>query len=141
MKLLPRRNQISSFFNDDFFDGFFNLPVRRGDIANLMKTDVKETEENYLMDIDIPGYDKKDISLSLDNGYLTIRASKEETKEEKEGETYIRRERNYGEASRSFYVGDVTEKDIKAEYVNGTLKIVIPKVSLKKETKKEIEIK
>ncbi|MDD3382820.1 MAG: Hsp20/alpha crystallin family protein [Bacilli bacterium] len=141
MKLVPRKNQVSGFFDDDFFDGFFNFPVRKVDVNNLMKTDVKETEENYLMDIDIPGYDKKDISLSLEDGYLTIKAAKEETTEEKEDEKFIRRERHYGESSRSFYVGDVTEEEINAEYVNGTLKIVIPKVNAKKETKKLIEIK
>ena len=110
---------------------------------NLMKTDVKEVENGYEVAMDLPGFKKEDISAKLENGYLTITASKGLDKDEKnEDGKYIRRERYSGSCSRSFYVGDgVTEEDIKARFEDGILKLDIPKKDAEKiEQKKYISI-
>ena len=123
---LPSRNSnfFDDFFNSDFW-GRDNLSSK----APLMRTDIKEVGDNYELHIELPGFEKKDISASLKNGYLTVSAnheSKEEKKDEKGG--YIRRERRFGACSRSFYVGDnLTEEDIKGSYENGVLKLSLPK--------------
>lgn len=95
----------------------------------MMKTDVKETENGYMVDMDLPGFKKEEIKLSLENGYLTVSASKGLDKEEKnEQDKYVRRERYAGSMSRSFYVGDhVTENDIHPKYENGILSFCLPK--------------
>lgn len=108
-----------------------------------MKTDVKEVENGYEVAMDLPGFKKEDISAKLENGYLTITASKGLDKDEKNEEgKYIRRERYSGSCSRSFYVGDgVTEEDIKARFEDGILKLDIPKKDAEKiEQKKYISI-
>ena len=94
-----------------------------------MKTDVKEVDDGYELDIDLPGFQKDDIKARLTDGYLTITASKAENKEEKDKEgRYIRRERYSGSMSRSFYVGSaVKEEDIRAKFENGILKLSVPK--------------
>lgn len=127
MNLMPR-----NFFLDDFFDDL--EPVR----TNNMKCDIYEKEGKYFIEMDIPGFDKKDIDLDLDNGYLTITAS-HENKVDEEEKNYIRKERTSFKSSRKFYLGEVDEENIKAEFNNGILKIVVPK---KEEiiTKKKIEI-
>ena len=112
--------------------------------SNVMKTDVRETESGYEVDIDLPGFKKDEISASLENGYLTISASKgldKEEKNEKDG-TYIRKERYSGAMSRSFYVGDeLKQEDIKAKYEDGILKLSVPKSEPKKvESHKTIAI-
>ena len=103
-----------------------------------MKTDVRETESGYEVDIDLPGFKKDEINVELNNGYLSISAAKGLDKEEKNKEgKYIRKERYAGAMSRSFYVGDhVTEKDIHPKYENGILRFSVPK-----EEKKPIEEK
>ena len=111
---------------------------------NLMKTDVRETEDAYEVDIDLPGFKKDEIEAKLENGYLTISAAKgldKEEKEEKNGK-YIRKERYSGAMSRSFYVGDeLKQEDIKAKYQDGILKLSVPKKEQKKvETTKHIAI-
>lgn len=132
MMLVPRRNSFDLF--DDFFDdGFFPRKER-----NLMKTDVREKKDKYIVDIDLPGFEKENINLSLNNGYLDITA-KVEKENNNDEEKFVRQERFYGECSRSFYVGeDITEGDIHAEFKNGILKIEISK---KEETKKLPETK
>ena len=135
---LTRRNDGLSFgrFFDDAFDDFFK-PVFYGVKECSMKTDIKETEGGYELLVDMPGFEKKDITLSLENGYLTVQASREE---KDESDKYVRRERNYS-CSRSFYVGDaVSEEDIKAKYDNGTLNLSVPKKDKKELPKKNIEI-
>lgn len=124
---------LPSIFDDVFGDVFDKKEV------SVMKTDVKVVGDNYELDIDVPGYNKEDIKLELERGYLTVTA--EQSKETDENDSkYIRRERYYGKSSRTFYVGDnVTEEDIKANYKNGILSITVPKAS-KVETKKVIEI-
>lgn len=101
-----------------------------------MKTDVRENQDSFDIDIDLPGYKKDDVKAELKDGYMTITAEKNDSNEEKDNKgNYIRRERFYGTCSRSFYVGeDVTEEDIKAKFEDGILKINVPK----KEKKEEI---
>ena len=112
---------------DDAFDSFFK-PMFYEEKFNKMKTDIKERENEYVMDIEIPGFDKNDISLSLENGYLTVSVNRKEEDKEGKKENYLRRERSYS-MSRSYYVGNVKETDIKAKYENGVLSISIPKKS------------
>lgn len=129
MNLIPRK-----FYLDDIFDDF----GMTSNTNNSMKCDIYEKEGDYHIEVDIPGFDKKDISIDCDNGYLTITAEKEmENNEDKKN--YIRRERSYGKYERSFYIGDVASEEIKAEFKHGMLKIVVPKVK-EVETKKRIEI-
>lgn len=135
---LSKRNNDLSFsrFFDDAFDDFFK-PVFYGVRECSMKTDIKENENGYELMVDMPGFEKKDIALSLNNGYLTVEAKREEREE---NENFVRRERNFS-CSRSFYVGDsVTEDDIKAKYNNGTLSLSVPKKEKKELQKKNIEI-
>lgn len=130
MNLIPRKY----YLGDDFFDDFFEPALK-----DQMKCDVYEKDGEYHIELDVPGYDKEDINIECDNGYLTISASK--TSEDKdEGKTYIRRERRMGSFTRSFYVGDVEPDEIEAEFKKGTLNIVVPKLD-EKPTKKQIEIK
>ena len=134
MMLVPRRNSFDLF--DDFFEDDFFPKYEK----NLMKTDIREKKDKYIIDVDLPGYDKKNINLSLHNGYLNIAAKGDNGEDEK----FVRRERYVGEWSRSFYVGDdIKEEDIHAEFNNGILKIFIPKKQIenKKDEIKQIEIK
>ena len=128
-----------NLFNDDWMD--FGFPevdkaLYGKHAQNMMKTDVKETDDSYEVDIDLPGFKKDEINAKLENGYLTISAAKGLDKDEtdKKGK-YIRKERYAGSMSRSFYVGEsITQDDIKAKYESGILRLVVPKVE-----KKEIE--
>jgi HSP20 family molecular chaperone IbpA len=124
---------LPSIFDDVFGDVFENN-------NEAMKTDVRLVGDNYLLDVALPGYDKEDIKLELERGYLTITAEHKE-KETKKDEKYIRRESFYGKCSRTFYVGDnLSDEDIKANYKNGILSVTVPKTS-KVDNKKVIEIK
>lgn len=137
MMLVPRRNDFDLF--DDFFrDDFFDRKEK-----NLMKTDIKETKDKYIIEMDLPGFEKENINLSLKDGYLSISAKVEKEENEDSEEKFVRRERFFGECSRSFYVGDiVTEEDIHAEFKNGILRIDVPKKEeVKTEETKYIEIK
>ena len=122
-------------FNDDFDKYFFGKknPLYVKHAKNMMKTDVKETDSSYEVDIDLPGFKKDEINAKLENGYLTISAAKGLDKDEKDKKgKYIRKERYAGAMSRSFYVGDaVTQEDIKAKYEDGILKLAIPKKDAK----------
>ena len=105
----------------------------------MMKTDVKETDEGYEVDVDLPGFKKEEIKLNLENGYLTIATEKalEKKQENKKGKV-LRQERYSGTMQRSFYVGDsVTEEDIKAKYENGVLSLMIPKKEQQKVNEKK----
>ena len=135
-----------NLFNDDWMD--FGFPevdkTLYGKHANnVMKTDVKETDTGYEVDIDLPGFKKDEINAQLDNGYLTISAAKGLDKDEKDKKgKYIRKERYAGAMSRSFYVGEgVTQDDIKAKYEDGILRLSVPKKEAKAvENKKYIAI-
>ena len=135
--MVPRRNSNGlDIFDDVFADPFFSEKENR-----IMRTDLKEKEGKYYLEIDIPGFDKEDIKIELQDGYLTISAEKDNEKEEKHAK-YLKRERFSGMCSRSYYVGDnVTEEDIKASFKNGILTIEFPKEPEKKvEEKKYIPI-
>ena len=142
-----------SVFGKDFFDDLFEFPFyddrdmqklekklygRRG--KNLMKTDIKETDSGFELEMDLPGFKKDEIKVSLDNGYMTVSAAKglDKDEQEKKSGKYIRRERYAGACERSFYVGEnVTEADIKGEFKHGILKLFVPK----KEAKPAVEEK
>ena len=126
MNLIPR-----SFFLDDFFDNDFRK-------VNDFKCDIYEEGNNYIVEMDTPGYSKDEINIDVEKGYLTITAEKNFESND-EGKNYIRKERRYGSTRRQFYVGDVDESLVKASFNDGVLKVVIPK---KEEvvTKRKIEI-
>lgn len=129
MMMIPRRNNDFDLFGDMFRDPFFT-----DDESKIMKTDIKEKKDKYIIDIDLPGYEKENIKMSVEDGYLTVNATVNSNKEEKEEGKFVRKERYMGSCSRSFYVGeDVESEDIKASFKNGTLKIEIPKKDEKKE--------
>ncbi len=111
------------------FDDLFNTPFFTRTESNMMKTDIKEHDNCYDLTIDLPGVKKEDIKAELNDGYLTVSAENNTSKDEKdENGKYICRERYSGSYSRSFYVGDaVTEEDISAKFENGTLKLTVPK--------------
>lgn len=149
---------MPSMFGEDMFDEFFRNPFfddkdmkklekklygRRS--KNLMKTDIRETDTAYELEMDLPGFKKDEIKASLKDGYLTIRASKglDKDEQDKGSGRYIRRERYAGACERSFYVGgDVTDEDIKGEFRHGILRLSIPKKETKPlaEEKKYISI-
>ena len=124
---------------DEFFDnnGFFgsHSPLFGKNSKNLMKTDIRETDTNYELAIDLPGFKKDEIHIELKNGYLTISAAKGLDKDEKAPEgKYIRQERYTGACSRSFYVGtDLQPKDVSAKFTDGILELTFPKEAPKKE--------
>mgnify|MGYP004624012987 FL=1 len=140
MMMMPRNNFGFDLFDEMFKDPFFS---RRENQNAVMKTDIREKDGDYMMDIDLPGFSKDDISAELHDGYMTVTAKKEENNDEKDDKgNYIHRERYSGSCSRRFYVGDISEADIKASFKDGTLHLEIPKEEPKKleEQKKLISI-
>ena len=148
---------MPSIFGEDMFDEFMRgfpffdnsaesnveKKLYGHNAKNVMKTDIKELEGGYELEIDLPGFTKEEVTAELKDGYLTISAAKGLDKDEQEKETgkYIRRERYAGNLSRSFYIGDVKQEDVKAVFKNGILSITVPKEDKKaKEEKKYITI-
>ena len=137
---------MPSIFGENLFDDIFDYPFVRNEAESngLMKTDVKDTEHGYEITMNLPGVKKEDVKAALKDGYLTISATSDSKKEEKNDKgQYIRRERYTGSCSRSFYVGeDVQQEDIKAEFKHGILKLFVPKKEAKPavEEKKHIAI-
>ena len=142
---------LPSIFNNNLFDDFFGFPFYYDNRAedkvekklyghhagNLMKTDIKELDNGYELEIDLPGFKKDEIKAELNNGYLTVSAAKGLDEDKKTGK-YIRRERYAGACQRSYYVGeDITEEDIKASFEHGILTLFVPK----KEAKPAVEEK
>ncbi|HJB31004.1 Hsp20/alpha crystallin family protein [uncultured Oscillibacter sp.] len=127
-------NLFDDFFNDfDMFPGWSGRnPLYGKHARNMMKTDVRETENSYEVDVDLPGFQKDEIRLDLKDGYLTIQAAKglDKDQQDKKGK-YIRQERYAGAMSRSFYVGDVEPDQISAKYEHGVLQISLPKAGKK----------
>ena len=132
---------MPSIFGENLFDDWMDFSFPSFDRAfyesntrNMMKTDVKATDQGYELDIELPGYKKEDVRAQLKDGYLTVQAAKNMNNDEKnEQGAYIRRERYAGTMSRSFYVGDnVTEEDIHAKFEDGILKLSVPKKEAKK---------
>ena len=137
---------LPSIFGENMFDDFFGTgffgsrdPLFGKNGRNLMKTDIRDVDGNYELEIDLPGFKKEDVKIQLKNGYLNIQATREEKKDEKDDKgKYVRRERYTGTCNRSFYVGSsIKHEDIHAKYENGILHVTFPK----EETKKEAEEK
>ena len=144
---------MPSIFGENLFDDFFDFPYwddkeeRKLEkklyghrAKNLMKTDIRETDTDYKLEIDLPGFKKDEVKVALENGYLTISAAKGLDQDEQEKETgkYIRRERYAGACERSFYVGDdLKTEDIKGEFKHGILKLTIPKKEVKPAVEKK----
>ena len=135
---------MSGLFGEDLFDDFWGFPTQRElasidkhlygkNARNLMKTDVHETDTDYEMDVDLPGFKKDQINVNLEDGYLTISASKDHDQEKKDKHgKIIRQERYAGSMQRSFYVGEnVKTEDVKAKFEDGVLRLTIPKKELK----------
>ena len=124
-----------NLFDDLFRDDFAMFPAWSGrdplygkHAKHMMKTDVRETEDTYEVDMDLPGFKKDEINVDLKNGYLTVSAAKGLDKDEKDKNgKYIRQERYTGAMSRSFYVGDVAPEDVKAKFEDGILQLSLPK--------------
>ena len=136
MMLMPRKNELD-LFGGFFDDSFFNESRNK----ELMKTDIKEGENEYTLEIEMPGIKKENVKIELSKGYITISAENNNEVEEKEN-NYIRKERHYGSFTRSFYVGDKVEmNDINASMDNGILSITVPKEESEEPEKKYIEIK
>ena len=144
MKLVPRNNNLGFSLFDNMFDDMFRDPFfTSSNTTKLMKTDIQEKDDKYILDMDLPGYDKEDIKAQLKDGYLTITAQKNTSNADKDEKgNYIRRERYCGKCSRSFYVGDsIKEEDIRANFNNGILQLSFPKeVARKDEGTKYITI-
>ena len=131
MMMIPRKRNEFDLFDSMFEDPFFERKENK-----WMKTDIKEKGNNYIIEVDLPGYEKDNIQIEMENGYLKVSAKVEDSNEEEEEEKYIHKERFYGECSRSFYVGDV-----KASFKNGILTLTVPKEEQKKlDEKKYIQI-
>ena len=128
---------MPSIFGENLFDDFMDFPFGGKKINTMMKTDIRDTDSSYELDIDMPGFKKEDIKAQLKDGYLTISASTSANNDEQDKDgRYIRRERYAGSCSRSFYVGEgVKEEDIRAKFENGILKLSIPK----EENKPQVE--
>ena len=139
---------MPSILSNDFMDDLFSVPRVTGfggsrfdrDFSRMMTTDVKETDNGYQLDMNLPGFAKEDIKAELKDGYLTINAQSNSSNDEKDEDgNYIRRERYTGSCSRSFYVGDgVTQDDIHAAFKDGVLSLTVPKkeaIPEKEETK------
>ena len=143
---------LPSIFGENLFDDWFGFPEFRDldraekklygrHAGNLMKTDVREHEDGYEIDIDLPGFKKEEIGLELQNGYLTVSAAKGVDKTEEKKGKLIRQERFAGAMQRSFYVGDsLSEEDIKASFANSVLSLTVPKKSARIPEKKTIMI-
>ena len=124
-------NMMDEFFDHDFFCERYPLFGMRA--RNLMKTDIRENEHEYELAVELPGFDKEEIQLDVNDGYLTISAQKglDKNEEDKKGRV-LRQERYSGVCSRSFYVGDVRPEDVHAKYESGVLTIELPKEQPKK---------
>lgn len=136
MSLIPR-----FMLNDNFFDDFMFPAVKENDFGK-MKCDIYEKDGVFYLEMDIPGFDKSDINIEVDdNDYLIITAERSSSVDDTEGKNYIRKERSYGKYQRSFYVGAVDKNDIEATFLNGILKISVPKRNMEKQISHKIEIK
>lgn len=137
--LVPAKRNFFDDFMMSPFDAFFDGPAATGkSVPGLMKADVKETDGNFELLIDLPGFKKENVSVELKDGYLEVSASTHSESEDKDEKgTYLRKERFDGKCSRSFYIGeDIKQDDIKAKFDNGVLAIDVPK-----KTEPEIEEK
>lgn len=139
--LIPRMMPNRSYL-DDVFDDFMFPRIKESDFGK-MRCDIYEKDNVYYLEMDIPGFDRNDVNIEIDdNDYLTITAEKNnENTEEDENKNYIRKERSYGKYQRSFYVGGIDKENIEAEFANGILKVTMPKKEEEKLSNRKIEIK
>lgn len=136
MKEVCKRNAGFGFL-DPWFDPFFDSKDAENFGALSMDTDIKEEGDNYLLEVELPGFEKKNVTVDLKDGYLTISAKANRSQDEKDKKgNFIHRERFSGAASRSYYVGDVKKEDIKAAYKDGVLSVTLPKQSVEEIEKK-----
>ena len=133
-------NMLDDFFGTSFFGGHDPLFGKHG--RNLMKTDIRETEDAYILDLELPGFKKDEISVRLENGYLTVGAEKAVEENGSKSGKVLRKERYEGSLERSFYVGEsVRPEEISASYENGVLQLSVPKRTAQKDPEKRtIEI-
>ncbi|MEQ8197589.1 MAG: heat shock protein Hsp18 [Clostridiaceae bacterium] len=136
--VLKIKDDIFSPFFKDFFDEDFLASMNN--VGGNFKVDLKETDDKYLIEADLPGVKKEDIKVDIKDNYLVINAKREESKEDKK-ENYVRREKHYGEFTRSFYVDNIDENTIDAAFKDGVLKITLQKLVKGKEETKKIEVK
>ena len=129
------KNELS-FFEDPIFGDLFQPIIKSN--STMMRTDIIENEDSYEFKVDLPGVNKENISLNLDDGYLTISYKEEKTVEDTS--KYLRKERYFGSQERSFYVGDIDLERIEAKFENGVLEVILPKEKEEKSVK-SIEIK
>ena len=125
---------MPSIFGENLLDDFFDYSFGSHKTFDMMNTDIKDTENGYEITMNMPGVKKEDVKAELKDGYLTIQATTDSSKDEKDSNgTYIRRERYAGTMSRSFFVGeDVAQEDIHAKYEDGILRLSVPKKAPKK---------
>lgn len=139
--LVPRMIQNRSYLGD-MFDNFM-FPSDRLNSIGVMKCDIYEKDNVYYLEVDIPGFNKSNVNIEVnDNDYLTITAEKSnENIDEDDNKNYIHRERSYGKYQRAFYVGGIDKELIEAEFINGILKVKMPKKDEEKLSNKRVEIK
>ena len=138
-------NKLTRYDSDDFFSGnwlknFFDLPIITS--GNVLKTNIRKEVNNYIYEVDVPGYNKEDVKVNYEDGYLIVEVrSTKESKNNYPGSSYVRQERYSGSCSRSYYIGEIDENKIIAKYNNGVLSIMFPDEENNKKTKvKQINI-
>lgn len=134
------RKRGDDFFNNffgNFFDDDFLMPSNF--MGNSFRVDLKETEDSYMIEADLPGIQKDAVNIEYENNYLVISAKREDNIEDK-NDNYVRRERHYGEFRRAFYVDNIDESKIKASFRDGVLKVDLPKLNKEIQRKKRIDI-
>ena len=137
-------NKITRYESDDFFSGgwlknFFDLPLLNS--SNVLKTNIKKEGSNYIYEIDVPGYNKDDVSISYEDGYLVVEAKLSKEYYTGSSNSYIRQERYSGGCSRSYYIGEIDENKITAKYHNGVLSVSFPdETNSQKNKTKKIDI-
>lgn len=133
---LNRRDDFFTPLINNLFDNeFFNAMSNRGNF----RADLRETNDSYLVEADLPGVKKGDIDIGFQNNNLVITAKRNESVEDNK-ESYVRRERNYGEFRRSFYIENVDEDKINAKFEGGVLRIHLPKLTKDDENRRKIDI-
>lgn len=130
--MLPKR------YDFDLWDSFFKDSFFKGMDKQVMKTDIVEKEKEYELIVDLPGYQKENICMDVQDGYLTISAETKAEKMDENALNFVRQERHFGKCQRSYYIGiEVKNEDIKASYKNGILKVIVPKKDTQKLSKKQ----
>ncbi len=134
-----KKGSLMRYFDKVFEEDFWKFPTPDFFTEGFIRTDIRETDKEYILEADLPGFTKDDVKIKVKDNYLILSAEKkQEIEEEKEG--YIRKERTYGSLRRSFFLENVKEDEISAKFENGVLTIVLPKVKKEKIEEKSIDI-